>query len=58
MAVFAKARASFMDGTYLPRGAYRQAFQVKDEAVMESFMVFVNKIYCHVSTDPAAPTGL
>jgi hypothetical protein len=27
MAEFAKARASFMDGTYLPRGAYRQAFQ-------------------------------
>ncbi len=28
MAVFAYAEASFMDGTYLPRGAYRQAFQV------------------------------
>jgi len=30
MAEFAKAEASLMDGTYLPRGAYRQAFQVKN----------------------------
>jgi len=29
MAEFAKAEASFMDGTYLPRGAYRNAFQAK-----------------------------
>jgi len=29
MAEFAKAEASFMDGTYLPLGAYRQAFQAK-----------------------------